>query len=67
MLGSEVPPCRTITLGGVQGVGVPADETGPAEDTVGVEVEAGEVGAAEAPSQLAGMTVFLCRGFLLLV
>jgi hypothetical protein len=67
MLGSEVPPCRTITLGGGQGVGVPAAGTGPSEDAIGVEVEAEEVGAAEALSQFAGMTVFLWVGLLLLV
>src|ERR1019366_4368152 len=62
MLGSEVPPCRTITFDGGQFFGsleVPG---------VGVFPVAGGSAApapAGGPMQLAGSTRFLCPGFLL--
>lgn len=67
MLGCEVPPWRTITFGGGQGLGVPVagvDCEDPASETgcFGVVPEA-EAAGSERVSQLPGTAFFLCAVF----
>src|SRR5216110_3465520 len=67
MLGCDVPPWRTITFGGGQGLAVPAavaDWGDPESDPgcFGIEPEAGGAGSGGL-SQSSGTTFFLCAVF----
>jgi hypothetical protein len=60
MLGSEVPPCCTITLGGVQGTEPPVFGAEPVAGFVEFGADADDAGvAAEVVSQSAGAVFFL--------